>query len=364
MKKKALILGTCLCMMFAAVGCSKDSESTKNEENTKNEESTESKVTVSLGQYKGLEYTLESTDVTEDEVQSYLDSFQKNFGTPIKVTDRKDVRDGDIVNIDYEGKIDGKAFEGGSAKDTDLTIGSGQFIPGFEEGLVGWEVGTTDDLKVTFPKEYKSEELAGKDAVFTVTINYIDSGKREELTDEVIAANDSNGNKTIEEYKEYVKNGLKESKEQNAQNQKELDVMKEAIKNAKFEGIEQKEIDELEEQMKKSYEAQAAQFGIDLATYVNIMFNGMTIEEFNKELKTAADFNIHQKYLINEVVKEENLTLTDEEYKKTVKDYMEMYSYTDEEKFVTDFGGEDEVRNAGLMDKAVAIIVDSAVEVK
>ena len=347
MKKRALLLGTCLSLMLTMVACgNKD---------------TESNVKVTLGQYKGIEVTMPSTEVTEEEVQERLDSFNNTYGTPIKVTDRTDVRDKDTVNIDYVGKIDGVAFEGGTATGAALTIGSGQFIEGFEDGLIGKNVGETVDVNCTFPEDYSNTEVAGKDAVFTVTINYIDSGEREPLTDEVIAANDTNGNKTIEEYKEYIKTNLQQTKESNANTQKELDILTKAIDNATFEGIQQKEFDDFETYMKQNYESAAAQYGVDLETYIYFFFGGMTLDEFNTELKSAAEFNVRQKYLFEEIIKEENLKLTDEEYEERLAVYMEEYGYTDKDQFVTDMGGKEIVENSALMDKVMDIIISSAV---
>ncbi len=347
MKKRALLLGTCLSLMLTMVACgNKDKESN---------------VKVTLGQYKGIEVTMPSTEVTEEEIEERLDSFNETYGTPIKVTDRTDVRDKDTVNIDYVGKIDGVAFEGGTATGAALTIGSGQFIEGFEDGLIGKNVGETVDVNCTFPEDYSNTEVAGKDAVFTVTINYIDSGEREPLTDEVIAANDTNGNKTIEEYKEYIRTNLQQTKENNANTQKELDILTKAIDNATFEGIQQKEFDDFETYMKQNYESAATQYGVDLETYIYFFFGGMTLDEFNTELKSAAEFNVRQRYLFEEIIKEENLKLSDEEYEERLAVYMEEYGYTDKDKFVTDMGGKEIVENSALMDKVMDIIISSAV---
>lgn len=366
MKKKALIMSACLCLVLSLSACGKKSESNSEATVTPSvtegeQEATKSDVSVTLGQYKGIEVTMQSTEVTDEEVQQRVDSFNETYGTPIKVTDRTDVQDGDTVNINYVGKIDGVAFEGGTADNSPLTIGSGQFIDGFESGLVGKNVGETVDVTCTFPADYKNADVAGKEAVFTVTINFIDSGKKEPLTDEVVAANDTNGSKTIAEYEEYIRTNLKSTKESNAKTQKEIDIVTKAIENATFEGILQEEYDEYETYLKTNYETAATQYGIDLETFVYFFFGGMSLDDFNTELKSAAEFNVHQKYLLQEVVKAEELAITDEEYETKLAEYMEDYGYTDKDKFVTDVGGKDYIEQSALLDKAMDLILTSAV---
>jgi trigger factor len=380
MKKKSLLLGTCLCLMLSLAACSK-SKTSEGDNVTPtagevasggaitsggaidagNLPSTDSDVVVTLGQYKGIEVTLTSSEVTDEEVQQQLDSFNQSYGVPIKVTDRTDVKDGDTVNIDYEGKIDGVAFEGGTATGSALTIGSGQFIDGFEDGLIGKNVGETLDVPATFPADYDNADVAGKEAIFTVTINYIQSGEYEPLTDAVVAANDTNGNKTVADYEAYIRESIKTSKETSAQQKKEIDIVTKAIENATFTNLEQSEFDTQAASMTEYYTNTATQYGIDLATYVYYFFGGMSIEDFNKELAKAAEFNVKQKYLLDAVVAEEKLELTETEYTDMLTQYMTDYEYTDAEKFVTDFGGKETVEKSMILDKAMDLILDSAV---
>ena len=188
MKKKTFLLSLCLCLMLAFTGCSKN-DSTADDNSTTENTTVASNGEVTLGEYKGIEVVMESTDVTDAEIQVRLDNFVASNATVEEITDRTDVQDGDVANIDYVGKIDGEAFDGGSAEGTDLTIGSGTFIDGFEEQLVGATVGETIDINVTFPENYTSKDLAGKEATFTVTINSIGKSVTPELTDELVAAN-------------------------------------------------------------------------------------------------------------------------------------------------------------------------------
>ena len=159
---------------------------------------------VTLGEYKGLEVTLESTEVTDEEIDQQVAS---NLSASDKLEEVKEgtVESGDVANIDYEGKLNGEAFEGGTDKGYDLTIGSGTFIDGFEDGLIGKKIGDTVDLNLTFPENYGSTELAGKDVVFTVTINSVK--RAPELTDALVAEI-SDEYKTVEEYRNSIKEQL------------------------------------------------------------------------------------------------------------------------------------------------------------
>lgn len=326
-------------------------------------EVTSGNVEVTLGQYKGIEVTLESTEVTDEEIQGILTSFNQAYGTPIKLTDRSDVQTGDTVNIDYEGKIDGVAFEGGTAKASDLTIGSGQFIDGFEDGLVGKNVGETVDVTTKFPDNYTNTEVAGKEAIFTVTINYIHSGEYEPLTDEIVAANDTSGNKTVAELTEFISSNLKTNKEQTANTSKEIDIITKAIENATYTNLEQSEFDQNEASMLNYYTAEASQYGIDLETYVYYFFSGLPLDQFKTELKKAAEFNVRQSYLLEEVAKQEKIEVSDEEYEELLVQYMEDYQYaeTEKEQFVTDMGGKESLQKAMVLEKAMDLIINSAV---
>lgn len=382
MRKRSLLLGTCLCLVLSLTACGDKKnaiEGTTGTPSVSGEatpeatpeatgeatpeatgEAEKSNVSVELGQYKGLEVTMMSIEVTDEEIQAQLDAFNNVYGTPIP-SDKKVVEEGDTVNIDYVGKIDGEAFTGGTDAGASLKIGSGQFIEGFESGLVGKNVGDTVDVQCTFPEDYSSTDVAGKDAVFTVTINFIDSGEKEPISDAVVAANDSNGNKTVDEYREFIKTSIKSSKEYSANNQKIINIMQKAIDNATFTGLNQSEIDEFTAQMTSDYQNVAEMYGMDMESYVYYSFGGMSLEEFNTEMAKASEFNVHQRYLLEEIVKVENVTLSDEEYDETVADYMTDYGYTDKEQFITDMGGDEVVRESATLDKAKAIVLDSAI---
>lgn len=394
MKRKSFILGTCMCLMLSLAACSKNNKKDGTEDNgvvtggavdvvtggaadvatggsvdvatggatdANNVDLLDSNVVVTLGQYKGLEIKLLSAEVTDEEINQQVDAFNQECGKKVKVTDRDIVQKGDIVNIDYLGKIDGVAFEGGTATGSALTIGSGQFIEGFEEGLVGKKVGETLDVTTKFPVNYGSTDLAGKEAIFTVTINYIE--KLEPISDEVVAANDPYGNKTVADFKANIKKLLQDRNDSQAQKQKELDLLSKAIENTTFANIQQSEYDNMQNVMKEYYNNLAIQSGTDLESYL-LTNVGMTMVEFEEEAVKQAETYINQKYLLDKIVKEEKLEISDKEYDEKVAEYMTQFSMTDPEQFVQENGGKEFMIKYMLSEKAKNLIVDTAVEIK
>ncbi len=342
MKKKALLLGLCGCLMLSVAACGKKSG-----------------VDVKLGQYKGIEVTVEPVEITEEDVQQQLDKLNNQFGTDVKITDRSDVRDGDTVNIDYVGKVDGKEFDGGKDEGYNLKIGSNTFIEGFESGLVGKKVGETVDVTTKFPDPYDNNpDLAGKEAIFTVTINYLTDGTKEPLTDEVVKANTDH--ETIAAYKEFVKTSLTEQAEQTAQTQKEIDIIQKAIDNSTFKNLEQEVYDKEESDMRAYYTSQASQYGVDLKTFM-LYFFGMTEEQFNTEIKTAAEFNVKQRLMLDEVAKAEKLEITEEEYKEKITEYVEQGDFESIEAFEEAYEGKENVKIALLREKALDLVIEAAV---
>ena len=235
-----------------------------------------------LANYKGVEYTKVDTVVTDAEVEEKVKEFLKNY--PEKITDRE-IKKGDTVNIDYEGKKDGVAFDGGTAKGTDLNIGSGSFIPGFEDGLIGKKPGETVDLNLTFPKDYHSEELKGAKVVFTVKINYIVGNAPKKLTDELVKENTEFA--TSADYEEDVRKKLEESK-------------KDAAKESNL----------------------AAQYGLKLEDIVKNQFK-LTEEEFDKEVKAQATNSAKQLVVVRAIAEAEKLEVSDDEYKTALNTYYE-----------------------------------------
>ena len=187
---------------------------------------------VTLGEYKGVKVSVDAAVVTDEYLDSYIDYVLQSNMLTTQVTDRP-VQEGDIVNIDYEGKIDGVAFDGGTAQGYDLAIGSGSFIDGFEDGLIGAETGETRDVAVTFPEDYHGTDVAGKDAVFTVTVNSISVETLPELTDEFVQGLGV-GAETVEEYRQYAYDLLMEEQQANHDAEAEMAVLETVMNNAKL----------------------------------------------------------------------------------------------------------------------------------
>lgn len=344
--KKAKILSLGLCVALAFTACGK--------------KGSEAATDVTLGKYKGVEVSVLPVEVTDEDMQTEIDYLLKSNPNFIEITDRKDVQDGDVVNIDYVGSIDGEKFDGGSAEDTLLTIGSNTFIDDFEEQLIGHTVGETVDVNVTFPENYSSTDLAGKDALFVVTINKIGKEEAAELTDEFVAANTSY--KTVDEYKTSLKESLLEDAQSASDTQKEIDLVTAVIEASTFNNLSQEEIDQTVTDMNNYYESMATSAGLDYSLF-KLYYFGMDEETFDTEIKKAAELQVKQKYILEAIAKEEGLTVSDDEYTTFLADYAKTYNYDSPEKFEEAYGKEN-VSKTILLDKALAVIKDNAVEVE
>lgn len=322
MKKKMIFLMLFSAMLFSLVACGKKEESKKETEQEVGKEETAvvedynvDDYVTKLGNYIGVEFEKQETETTEEEVKMELDAFLNAH--PVEVKDRA-VQNGDIANIDFVGKKDGVAFDGGTAKGYNLTIGSGSFIPGFEEGLVGKKIGETVDLDLQFPETYHSEELKGAKVVFTVTINSI-STPAKELTDEFVAKN-STEVKTVEELKNKVKKEINERKEQSAKNMVQTELLKKVIEDSEIKEIPKSLKGQYVNNYVSYYENKAKENGLELEDYLKKVWN-MTVDEMNKNADNIAENLGKQKLIIDAIVKKENITVSEEEYKKELEEY-------------------------------------------
>ncbi len=316
-------------------------------------------------QYKGVEYEPYDTEVTQEEIQTRIDSFVASHPLYTDVTDRDDVREGDTVNIDYTGYMDGEAFAGGSAKGADLTIGSGGFIPGFESGLVGAKVGTTVDVKATFPDPYlNNPDFSGKVATFSVTINKIRLMEEAELTDELVAANTDYA--TVADYRAYIESSLRSQKESYAASFKESRVMNNLIEKTEFTGIAQEDIDSYYESS-RTYYSQLAQiyestYGYSFSMFILYFFGCSSEEEYDQMLREQAELEVKRTLILYYVIDKEKITVTDEEYAEALGRYATQYNTTAEE-----LAAQVEASRLQLLvqqEKAEQLIYDNAVEVK
>ncbi len=319
------IFKVCMCGLVAATlisGCSKkDVKETTGAETEATESSAQETVAVkdltdiengkvTLGEYKGIEVTKDKVEVTDDEINQAIDS---DLSANMKKVDvDRAVQDGDVVNIDYVGTKDGVAFEGGTAQGTDLTIGSNQFIDGFEDGLIGAKKGDKVSLNLTFPEQYQNADLAGKPVVFEVTVNSVQEKQVPELNDAFVQENTSF--KTIDEYKEDKKQTLLKSKNDEADQKVKNDIYTAIAAAAKVEP-KQEAIDANFDNMIAKYTNQAATYGMDFATFVGA-FTGMKEEDFKTAAKTQAEEIVKQRLVVNAIAEKENIVITDDDRKK------------------------------------------------
>lgn len=382
MKKKLFMLVMCLCVLALAGGCSKKNNTSEDkvDENTQNTEGTEDtdKTTeetgsemikvvkeayevndyVTLGQYKGIEYSISKLEVTDADVDKAIEDELNAAATEQEVTDRNVVQNGDIVNIDYQGLKDGVAFEGGTAQGYDLEIGSGTFIPGFEEGLIGAKVGEQVDVNVSFPEDYQqSPELAGQPVVFKVTINSIKTLVVPELTEEYVKEN--LGFASIAEYKKDVREGLQAENEEAMEDEKIKKVLGKVIDNAEIKSYPQTLLDYYSADFKNYYIQYASYFGMDFATFLSS--SGITEEQLDQEALKYAEPMAEQELVLNAIIKAENLKLSDEEFQEGVEKLTEDYGYSTKEEFLA-VAEEERVRETLLWQKAVEFILDAAIE--
>ena len=344
MKKRLLIILAAMSLVSAGlVGCdkSKDSKDTTEAKDSVSSTGFDTYANyandyVKLGEYKGIKYETTKVEVTDEEVQAQLDSFVSSLATTETITDRAVQKD-DIVNIAYVGKIDGEAFEGGSSESYDLTIGSGTFIEGFEDQLIGANTGDTVAVNVTFPADYSTTELAGKEAIFDVTINSISVSVTAELSDELIANNSDYD--TVDDYKAYLESSILENKQATTDSTAKSDILTAIMADCEISGFPKKEKTALVDEQIKSVTSQAESYGIDYATYVTYL--GYADEAaYEEAIAGYAEDYIKEKMVICAIAMKEDMTATSKEIKayaeQMVTDYSlestdEIYDYYDDE---------------------------------
>ena len=312
---------------------------------------------VKLGNYKALEIKKQEINVTDADVDAELEKEQKKMSRRIDVTDRA-VLDGDTVDIDYEGKVDGVAFDGGTAKGQKLTIGSGTFIPGFEEKLVGTEIGETKDITVTFPADYHATELAGKEAVFTCTINAITAEELPEIDDEFAA---DAGFDSLDEYKEDLKKQITERREKAAQTDRENEAVEKLVEASEMD-IPDAMLDYEAERMFDEYANQLQSQGIPVDMY--LQYQGFDREKFMDTLKPQAEKRIQSRLVLEEVVKAENIEASDEDIEKEIADMAKQYSMeADKIRELVGEAGLEQMKKDVAVQNALTFLVENAIEI-
>lgn len=260
-----------------------------------------------LGQYKGLTFKMDSVEVTDDEINAVIN---KELDARARLVEKDDgaVENGDTVNLDYSGSVDGVKFDGGTAENQSLEIGSGTFIPGFEEQIVGMKKGESKDINVKFPEQY-TPDLAGKDAVFAITINGIQHKDVPSLDDEFVKDIDDELN-TVEEWKEKIKSELAPKKKEEAGYKLENDMIDAIINNTEIdipECMVEEELDYRVNELARSM----SQYGLKFEDYLK--YTGTTVEDIKKERRDEAYKNIKSRLVMEEIIKKENLDVKPEE---------------------------------------------------
>ena len=312
---------------------------------------------VKLGKYKGVKVDKIDVEVTDDEVSAEIDKERERNARNISVEDRA-VKEGDMTVLDFEGFVDGVAFEGGKGENYPLTIGSGAFIPGFEEQLVGAEIGKEVEVNVTFPEDYQAEDLKGKAAVFKCTIKEIKEKELPELDDEF--ASEVSEFDTLAEYKEDVKKNLAEKKEIDAKNAKE-DAVIDAIVNDSDMEIPEAMIATQQRQMVDDFAQRIQMQGLSMEQY--FQFTGSSYEMLVEQVKPQAEKRIKSRLVLEAVVAKEKIEISEEEYVKETERMAEIYQMEAEK--VREMLGEKEKKQIMqdlAVQKAVEFVVENAKE--
>ena len=315
---------------------------------------------VTLGKYKGVKVPKADTAVTDDEVNAEIDKEREKNSRTVDVTERA-VQKGDIATIDFEGFVDGTAFEGGKGKDYPLTIGSGAFIPGFEDALIGAEVGKETEVNVTFPEDYQAAELAGKEAVFKCTVNKLQEKLLPEL-DEEFVEEVSEESDTVEEYKEEIRKKLADRKEADAKTAKEDAVIEAVIAGAKMD-IPDAMVDTQQRQMVQDYAERLQSQGISMEQYMQ--FTGMTVQMLMEQVKPQALKRIQSRLVLEAVAAAEKLEASEEDFEEEAKTMGQAYKMdADKVKELLGENGKKQVVQDICVRKAVEFLVENAKEDK
>ncbi len=314
---------------------------------------------VTLGEYKGIEVEKADLTVTEEEINEELDKVRNQQSRTVTVEDRA-VQDGDIAVIDFEGFVDGEAFEGGKGNDFPLTIGSHSFIDNFEEQLIGKNIGEESEVNVTFPEQYQAEELAGKAAMFKVTVKEIKCKELPELDDEF--AQDISDFETLAEYKADIEKKIKENKENAAKTAKEDQVIEKIIENAEME-IPDPMIDEQCREMAQDFSNRIKAQGLTLEQY--FQFTGMDASKFLEQMKPQALKRIQSRLVLEAIVKAENIEANEEDIDKAVEEMAAAYNMKAEDVKERVMNEQLDMFKLDLaVQKAVDFVVDASVEVE
>ena len=313
---------------------------------------------VTLGEYKGVEVPKTEIQVTDEEIQAEVDKERENNSRTIDVDDRG-VEKGDLIKLDFDGSVDGVPFQGGKAEDYPLTVGSGSFIPGFEDQLIGAKIGEEMEVKVTFPEDYHAEDLKGKEAVFKCTVKAIQVKELPEADDEF--AKDVSEFDTMAEYREDIKKNLTEKKEAAAKREKETAAVAKAVENAQME-IPDAMVDEQVRRMADDFTRRMESQGITMQQYMQ--FTGMDADKLLEQMKPEALKRIQNSLVLEAVAKAENIEISDERLDEEIAKMAESYKMeADKLKELMGDYEKEQMKNDLAIQAAVDLVRDSAKEV-
>ncbi|HEB2159332.1 TPA: trigger factor [Staphylococcus aureus] len=309
---------------------------------------------VKLGDYKGLEIEKQETELSDDELQ---EAIAHSLGHLAEMAVKEDgvVENGDTVNIDFSGSVDGEEFEGGQAEGYDLEIGSGSFIPGFEEQLEGMKVDEEKDVVVTFPEEYHAEELAGKEATFKTKVNEIKFKEVPELTDEIANELDAEAN-TVDEYKENLRKRLVEQKATDAENVEKEEAITKATDNTTIDIPEAMVNTELD-RMVSEFAQRIQQQGLDLQTYFQI--SGQDESQLREQMKDDAEQRVKTNLTLTAIAEAEKIEATDEDIDKELEKMSKQFNISVED-IKNTLGNTDIIKNDVRIQKVIDLLRDNA----
>jgi len=309
--------------------------------------------TVELGEYKGIEYDSPSDEVTDEEVNDEIKKLQDQ-NAELVVKEEGELENGDTAVFDFEGFVDGESFEGGKAENHELEIGSGQFIPGFEEKMIGMKAGEEKEIDITFPENYQAEHLAGKDATFKVKLHEIKTKEVPELNDDFVEDLDKEGIETVDALKKDTRETLENQKAENNKNKAIDYAVDQASKNASME-IAEEMVEEEKNRMMDNTKQQAQQYGLDFDTYLQL--TGMDKQQFEDKLREDAEKSIRYNLTIDAISKKEGIEASDQEVEDKYKELAEQNNMDVEQ--VKNQVNQDAVKQEVVFRKTIDMLVDS-----
>lgn len=308
MKRKIAIFAACVVMILGMTGCGSSLPY----------DDYELKDYIEVGEYKGLTAAPYTISVTDDEVDAKIKSNLEAAAKSENLDKNTAIANGDTVNIDYTGKVNGKEFDGGSAEGYNLIIGSGSFIDGFESGLIGKKVGDKTDLKLVFPADYKEKELAGKPVVFSVTVNSATRQKAPELNEDFVKNNTEY--KSVEEYTKAMEKEVYNEKEMEAENEQKTSLWSQALENTKVKKYPEKEVDHYIEFNSKQIDQTAEAYGVDREEMLS-QYEFGDEKEFAAVNEDSSRLRVKQEMLIEYIADKEKLTYTEDEKKSMIENF-------------------------------------------